>query len=160
MLDNNFNGYATRIMMFGTEQDYKIGDIITNMVHWSKEDGYYEPVQEDETAFCYFFNCENLQGHQVDYEKILEDEKYDSELSELGIGEGCESEKEVIVNKSVKFEICEIEERSDEPFETEDFEEDNWQGYNEYQWNEYQEERKREYYMERRIPRLIKVRMV
>ena len=123
----NFNGTATRQMVFSEIQNYKAGDIITGMVHRTNG-GEYEECDLD-CSYCYEFKCNNLSGHEVDYMALDEyddygedsyDEEYAKEMEKYSVNIDCMNEKEVIVDNSAKFRIISVESNTEEDFDRED----------------------------------------
>lgn len=112
-LAKNYNGFAERVILT-TLEEIKVGAIITGMVHWSKSGGNFSPDSDLDGRFqhgdSYVFECENFQGHEVNYELIEKDEGYAEKMREYGINEDCFGEKEVIADKEAKFEIIDIDE--------------------------------------------------
>lgn len=103
---------ATRTMVFNKAQNYTEGTVIDNMKHWSAEGGEYADADLDST-YTYIFECENLEGEVIDYDRIDEDEDYESKMYDLGINADCSDEKEIYVESSVKFRVVEVEEMQD-----------------------------------------------
>lgn len=127
-LTNNFNGTAMRHMAFRNIEQYRVGDILTNMVHWSNG-GDFTDIGDTPTDYCYEFECENLEGHEVDYIALDEDdengeERYDAEYAEAvnkyGVTYECSEEREIIVDENAKFEIIGISKVTDEEEITEE----------------------------------------
>ena len=117
MLEKNFNGKAERAILTTEEYSVNVGDIIEIGKHWTTADAVdtignaCENVTGD---YITVFKCDNIVGHEVEYEKLNEDDEdeYDAEyayeLAQFGISEGCEDEQEVIV-ENAKFEVISIE---------------------------------------------------
>lgn len=119
----NFNGTATRQMVFSNIQNYKVGDVLTNMVHWTNG-GLYEECDLD-CSYCYEFKCNNLSGHEIDYMALDEyddygeesyNEEYANAISNYNINIDCMEEKEVLVDSTAKFRIISIESNTEEDF--------------------------------------------
>lgn len=106
------NMKAIRTMVFKKAQNYKEGDVIENMKHWSAEGGEYTDPDLDNT-YTYLFECCNLEGEEIDYDRIDEDEDYERKMYDLGINTDCSDEKEIYVEPSVKFRVVEVEEMQD-----------------------------------------------
>lgn len=103
---------AYRTMVFSSDQNYKVGDTISNMQHWSLEGGEYSDPDLDDT-YLYFFRCENIDGEIVDYDRIDEDDEYAERMESLGINAYCSAEKELYVDSSVEFVITEVKSMED-----------------------------------------------
>lgn len=98
---------ATRTMVFSEAQNYKVGDTISDMKHWSLEGGEYVDPDLDST-YTYIFSCENIDGEVIDYDRIEEDEDYEQRMYDLGINADCSAERELYVSEDVEFEIVEV----------------------------------------------------
>jgi len=98
-LKNNYKGYALRYE--GRNEQLREGDIIDIGCHWSYEEG--DPECCDSGEYIYRFECNNAEGHKIDYTKLDEDDtdNYDDEYAKicdsLGINAECYEEKEVVV---------------------------------------------------------------
>ena len=103
---------AYRTMVFSSDQNYKVGDTISNMQHWSLEGGEYSDPDLDDT-YLYLFRCENTDGEIVDYDRIDEDDEYAERMESLGINAYCSAEKELYVDSSVEFVITEVKRMED-----------------------------------------------
>ena len=103
---------AYRTMVFSSDQNYKVGDTISNMQHWSLEGGEYSDPDLDNT-YLYLFRCENTDGEIVDYDRIDEDDEYAERMESLGINAYCSAEKELYVDSSVEFVITEVKRMED-----------------------------------------------
>ena len=103
---------AYRTMVFSSDQNYKVGDTISNMQHWSLEGGEYSDPDLDDT-YLYFFRCGNIDGEIVDYDRIDEDDEYAERMEDLGINAYCSAEKELYVDSSVEFVITEVKRMED-----------------------------------------------
>lgn len=113
----NFNGYAERAILTYDAFDVNVGDIIEVGVHWTTGDAIDTIGNACENLsgdFLTVFKCDNISGHEVEYEKLVEDEEdYDAEYTHeletrFGISDGCADEQEVIV-ENAKFEVISIE---------------------------------------------------
>lgn len=98
----NFEGELQRIMEFDEEQNYQVGGVYSLGIHWSTPDISTEEFLQQK-RYTYIFHCENLEGYQLDYDNLTEDDMF-----ELDTNEDCFEECEVLVDPDKKFEILDI----------------------------------------------------
>lgn len=118
------------MMSFYELQNYKVGDVITKMVHYTNG-GTYTQWDNNGRKYCYNFVCKNVEGHEVDYLKLDEDNDYcedtygaeyanEIDKFDFAINIDCIEEKEILVNEFANFKIISIASNTEEDFNTEE----------------------------------------
>lgn len=105
----NYKGKATRTITVDSKLDLNIGDeykFFKEVESWAGINCSENFIPEIEGGITYVFTCDDIEGHEVDYE--------DEEECEVLDCENCESEGEVLVKNDIEMKISFVS--SDEDF--------------------------------------------
>ena len=96
----NYKGKATRTITVDSKLDLNVGDeykFFKEVESWAGINCSENFIPELEGKITYVFICDDIEGHEVDYENEEECEVLDCE--------GCESEGEVLVKSNIEMKI-------------------------------------------------------
>lgn len=99
----NYRGKGVRTITTDYKLELEIGSnysFYKEVESWSGENCSENFIPEVENKYIYVFVCDEIEGHEVDYEN--------EEECEILNCEGCESEGEVLVKDTCKMEITYI----------------------------------------------------